>query len=167
MQVVTLFYVNTTNHLNCVDWGQSRASNCSLSILPNSTIAPDSRHISAAILVSDKDQRGLLLTYQDSSQRPVILLGFVETPVDPRKWTWQNETGKLIAAQTSDFITNACSIGWSHVISAPDIYFLYCFARSSQNGDPQMAVLEIGFTSPSNLTLALGKSSHLLKGHSC
>ncbi|KAL8786833.1 MAG: hypothetical protein Q9213_002570 [Squamulea squamosa] len=152
VNVVTLFYVNGTNHIRCVDWDQKDTSSCSLtglSILPNIPIAPNSRQISAAILVSDKDERGLLLTYQDLSHRSVIMLGFVEH----KRWTWQNETGKLNSAQTQDFVTNACSIGLRHVIMAPDTCFLYCFAKSSQDGSPQMAIFDIEFTSPKNFTL--------------
>lgn len=120
-----------------------------------------SRHISATILITSTDEGGLLMTYQDSFERRVILLGFVETTASHRKWTWRNETGQLNVALGSSSGSNritACTAGPNTAsFSTTILYFLNCFGESLEKSHPGPEMLHfwLNFTSTGNLAITL------------
>ncbi|KAL8773389.1 MAG: hypothetical protein Q9209_001783 [Squamulea sp. 1 TL-2023] len=154
INTVTLFYINSTNHLSCIDWGQSDSPSCSIAkLLPKTSVAPEAHQISAMILMSDQGQKGILLTYQDSSQRPVIMLGFAEAIGNYSNWTWRNETGKLTTDRNSTI--TACSAGWRYEFSA-EKFFIYCFGASLYDKHYEELNFDVEFISPGNLTIGDG-----------
>ncbi|KAL8627660.1 hypothetical protein Q9189_006623 [Teloschistes chrysophthalmus] len=116
-----LIYVNSTNQLSCVDWwGLRNSSRCTI-MLPETSVAAGSRHISATTLGYNKDLRGLLLTYTDAtSEKAVMMLGFVNTsyPQTTALYTWQNVTDRLISALDNypGAVATACIAGTLEIL---------------------------------------------------
>ena len=104
---VALLYVNSTNQPDCADWEGRKGDpldGCSwIPHWPVTYVAPESIPISAAVLKTNEGEKALLLTYQNTTQKPVLLLGYYNksTHLFP-EWTWQDETEKL---ETVTFIT--------------------------------------------------------------
>ncbi|KAL8688499.1 MAG: hypothetical protein Q9218_005607 [Villophora microphyllina] len=121
-------------------------------ILPSSPVASGSHQLSATILMSDKDHRSLLLTYQDPSQKPVIMLGFVEANATYGQWTWRNETEKLNSAvegwTSAINPLTACTAGCMNGLSLTNMY-LYCFGKS------EWVRVDLNLTLPGNLTIGI------------
>lgn len=91
---VILFYINSTDHLDCVKQHIGPAP-CQLPYWPYTSLPADTSHVSASLLEFENTELGLLLAYQDSSQTLVMLLGFANQTSS--KWTWQQETAKTIS----------------------------------------------------------------------
>ncbi|KAL8910421.1 MAG: hypothetical protein Q9171_004259 [Xanthocarpia ochracea] len=98
---VILLYVNSTNQLDCADWegrkGDPLHGCYMIPHWPVSNVAPESIPFSAAVLKSNESEQALLLTYQNTTQKPVLLLGYYKNQFTDtsHEWTWQDETEKL------------------------------------------------------------------------
>lgn len=95
---VVLFYVNSTDQLECVGWQTDDLSGCAglTDLLPS--VSQNSSHISAGLYDFNDGGLGLLLTYQNSSRDLVMMLGYVNSS-DYSGWTWQDKTGQLCSAE--------------------------------------------------------------------
>ena len=91
---VTLFYINSTNHLDCVTQ-DIEPTTCRIPSWPYTSLPANASHVSAVLLEFENTELGLLLAYRDSSQNLVMLLGFANKTSS--KWTWQQETEKIIS----------------------------------------------------------------------
>ena len=104
--------------------------NCSVDLdLPNIIVAPDSRQISATLLVSTEDYRSLLLVYKDHSVRVIVMSAYANNSV---VWTWRNETSKLYTPQSTKELLDlhTCSGAlFDSQISNTTSFHLKCFAR--------------------------------------
>ncbi len=106
-----------------MEWTLNNVRNCSLVLnLPNIIVAPDSRQISATLLVSTEDYRSLLLVYQDHSERVIVMSAYANTS---NIWTWRNETSKFYPG-----LQTTCSA--AQIISDTS-FDLNCFVRYSKN----------------------------------
>ncbi|KAL8918690.1 MAG: hypothetical protein Q9172_005319 [Xanthocarpia lactea] len=99
---IALLYINSTNQPDCTDWGGRKGDPLGGCMLiphwPVTNVAPESIPISAAVLKSNEGEQALLLTYQNTTQMPVLLLGYFNgSAVSFPEWTWQDETEKLAA----------------------------------------------------------------------
>ena len=94
LQDVTLFYINSTHHLDCVIQDiESRP--CEIPYWPYTSLPANTSHVSAMLLEFENTELGLLLAYQDSSQTLVMLLGFANKTSSG--WTWQQETENIVS----------------------------------------------------------------------
>ena len=96
---VTLFYINSTDHLDCVTQDIEPAP-CQIPSWPYSSLPANTSHISAMLLEFENTELGLFLAYPDSSQTLVVLLGFANKT--SLKWTWQQETEKFTSYLNGD-----------------------------------------------------------------
>ena len=96
---VTLFYINSTDHLDCVIQF-TEPEPCHIPYWPYTSLPANTSHISAMLLEFENTELGLFLAYQDSSQTLVVLLGFANKT--SLKWTWQQETEKIISYLNGD-----------------------------------------------------------------
>lgn len=124
MQAATLFFVNAENHtLECLAWGQSHFSNCSvLTGFPSHSVAPESRQISATLLLGHGEYPNylsLLLSYQDTSHRLSFMLGYMDTNIS-FDWIWRNETDTFHSVSltaganpsSTAYVPAACTGAW-------------------------------------------------------
>lgn len=158
-----LIYVNSTNQLSCVDWwGLRNSSRCTI-MLPETSVAAGSRHISATTLGYNKDLRGLLLTYTDAtSEKAVMMLGFVNTsyPQTTALYTWQNVTDRLISALDNypGAVATACIAG-VNLQNSTFPYFMGCFVNSTVKGGPTVIQFSLNLSTSGDLTIT-GESSY-------
>ncbi|KAL8908882.1 MAG: hypothetical protein Q9171_005279 [Xanthocarpia ochracea] len=122
---------NPDNKLDCVEWALNDVRNCSVFLdLPNIIVAPDSRQISATLLVSSNGKRNLLLVYKDHSERVIVMSAYAN---NSDIWTWQNETYKFYAGQSTNQLFNlqtTCSAALNdNGIPGTNSFTLHCFAR--------------------------------------
>ncbi|KAL8856787.1 MAG: hypothetical protein Q9178_006624 [Gyalolechia marmorata] len=151
---VALFYVNSANQLDCADWRGRKGDpldGCDWIPRWPVNVAPESIPISVAALRSNESDRALLLTYQNTTQKPVLLLGYYKFRSTDKflEWTWQDETEKLATASQELPIT-ACRVP-SAVDSIPGLvtpFFLYCV-----RGKDSWTLLGIEYVSPGNLSI--------------
>lgn len=97
MDRLFLFYVaSETNFLKCVDWF---GDDCYLS-LPDLIVATDSQDLSVSFIDdwnnnSSAFSPSIVLTYQDSSQDLVVVLGTTNETVDDWKWYYETDNFKM------------------------------------------------------------------------
>ncbi|KAL8992271.1 MAG: hypothetical protein Q9169_007231 [Polycauliona sp. 2 TL-2023] len=127
---VTMFYVNSTNQLDCVDWESWHVKfwPCVVPYWPVITVALEANPISATILNSTEGEPGLLLVYQNATHHPAMLLGYIDT--DTWEWTWRDETDQL-SANIQDLMLKESTEG----ISLVDSSAVEPFSRSSYPPD--------------------------------
>lgn len=132
-------------------------------MLPKTSVAAGSRHISATTLGYDKDLRGLLLTYTDAtSEKAVMMLGFVNTsfPQTTKLYTWRNETDRLNSALVDYYpgaVATACLAG-VNLQNSTFPYFLGCFVNSTVKGGPTVIQFGFNLSTLGDLTI-IGQSS--------
>ena len=91
---VTIFYINSTDHLDCVIQ-LIEPEPCQLPYWPYTSLPANTSHVSAMLLEFENTGLGLLLAYQDSSQNLVMLLRFANKTSS--EWTWQQETKNIVS----------------------------------------------------------------------
>lgn len=141
---VILFYVNSTDQLECVGWQTDDLNGCAGLTDPLPSVSPNSSHISAGLYDFNDGGLGLLLTYQNSSRDLVMMLGYVDSS-DNNWWTWQDETEQLPACSS-----NECPYGnsttWSMQSST-----IFCL------GGTDFHACSANFTSANEFRLWCGK----------
>ena len=135
---VTLFYINSTDHLDCVIQF-TEPEPCRIPYWPYTSLPANTSHISAMLLEFENTELGLLLAYQDSSQTLVVLLGFANKTSS--KWTWQQETEKILSdlndhlnKATHETVENAAAcriLPQSLSYRGTEIYWEYKFVLTS------------------------------------
>ncbi|KAL8671110.1 MAG: hypothetical protein Q9168_004379 [Polycauliona sp. 1 TL-2023] len=151
---VTLFYINSTNQLACMDWGLDAGfSPCSVPFWPNTSVTPDSNQLSAASLMTPQEERGLLLIYQSTEHRSVVLLGYtnktLSAPGAPQ-WTWRDATeGIKSAFELADFDPSGDYVTACSVISTSSAF---CYRGSGHTSLP----IGMSYPSPGNLHFTPG-----------
>ena len=141
---VIIYYVNSTDQLECVSWLQSGLVPCNISPWPLISVSPDTSHISAGLYDLDQNVLGLLLTYQNSSRDLVMMLGYA----DPgnSQWFWHNETEQLqVSPREEDKNctsgkTTACSMQSGHILCLQENGLSSCktYYEAAQVGDDFM-----------------------------
>lgn len=123
------------------------------------SVSPLSRQISATPLVADADQASLLLTYQDTSARPVVMLGYFNATTN-NEWIWRNETAKVEREMrlAEAIVAVACNAHAPNPGLSDESIALICFEKGVKGSVARTNVLRITVnkTSPGDIAFQFG-----------